>query len=1062
MYNKTFRLFISSTFSDFVNERELLQKEVFPKLEIYCESKGFQFQSIDLRWGVNEEAQLDQKTLEVCLEEVKICKHFPYPNFLIMIGNKYGWIPLPYAIEKSEFKKILKYTKQNNNNNIEIIYFPYKDKNGNIVQPSSKKVTKFDLLNQWYKLDKNQIPESYILQERTGIYVQYENWNIEEEHLREILQEAILNLNFNKNECYKYFTSATEHEVIEGIFEYLHLTPNQQNLLNSNYKKYSVDTNYIYCFIREINKVDDKKNDLYIDSNLEQVKKFKKQIINTLKKENICKVLVNLNNKGLEKSYLNTFKNFIIQKLKKSIDEQIHFINSLDIQDNEINEQENFLQEKIKMFIGRDNDKKVLHQYLENNLNEPLIVYGKSGSGKSSLIAKFISELPNTKKQYTVYRFVGATPNSSETKSLLISILNQLDYQINVDLSLEDISHQFYEFIMSYKKELIIIIDAVDQFYNKDNFTWLPTKLPSNVKIIITALKDDNYIEDSKYFEILSIYHKNKYLLSSLEIDDSSILKILSSYNRKLTKEQLTYVNEKYSKVKSPLYLKFAIEEIKHWKSTDRINSDITLESTQKEIIKKFINNLSKIYKHDSILVEKVMSYIFVSNGLTEKELIDFLSMDKEFVNIIAPQIYHKNYSNKIPMSVWVRLQFQLKPFITLKNSDGFIIMQFFHREFNDAIRELFNVDKLHLELIQFSYQKLITERYNFNSNRIGKLFTDLVIKYALKNKDKDFITKNFHKLLQLDAQWLQNFLQYNLQIINNYYKNGLVVEAKIIGLAIYNDKELFEHMIDKYNFLFILGELEQSQGLTQNAIDFYKESLKYTNEETAKISANIQIAKTLRHSGKTQKAIEILEKLLNNQLLSESIERADALIQLGLCKFSEKKYKEALNYYNLADQYIVNHTNNRKLKLYNWLGISTVLAFMGDVQKGLDLLIKIKNESKQFGFQNFYIDSLNGIAKKYLMLGDYEQAEKFAKKALELASKQENRRICFLMHGYLVEAYAGQYSQNKDNKNSLIHKVENHLAQIDYYKKKKLVTETILNELVDESIAKWFQVLKK
>jgi len=68
MHGKTFRLFISSTFSDFHRERELLQTEVFPEIKVYCAEKGYTFQSIDLRWGVNQEAQLDQKTLELCLE----------------------------------------------------------------------------------------------------------------------------------------------------------------------------------------------------------------------------------------------------------------------------------------------------------------------------------------------------------------------------------------------------------------------------------------------------------------------------------------------------------------------------------------------------------------------------------------------------------------------------------------------------------------------------------------------------------------------------------------------------------------------------------------------------------------------------------------------------------------------------------------------------------------------------------------------------------------------------------------------------------------------------------
>ena len=42
------RVFVSSTFSDMRHERNALQKDVYPKLELLCQKNGFQFQAIDL------------------------------------------------------------------------------------------------------------------------------------------------------------------------------------------------------------------------------------------------------------------------------------------------------------------------------------------------------------------------------------------------------------------------------------------------------------------------------------------------------------------------------------------------------------------------------------------------------------------------------------------------------------------------------------------------------------------------------------------------------------------------------------------------------------------------------------------------------------------------------------------------------------------------------------------------------------------------------------------------------------------------------------------------------
>jgi len=83
------RLFVSSTFSDLKHERNELQRKVFPKLEQLCAQQGFQFQAIDLRWGVPTEAGLDHRTMRICFEELHRSQFVsPEPNFLILLGDR--------------------------------------------------------------------------------------------------------------------------------------------------------------------------------------------------------------------------------------------------------------------------------------------------------------------------------------------------------------------------------------------------------------------------------------------------------------------------------------------------------------------------------------------------------------------------------------------------------------------------------------------------------------------------------------------------------------------------------------------------------------------------------------------------------------------------------------------------------------------------------------------------------------------------------------------------------------------------------------------------------------
>jgi hypothetical protein len=59
------RVFISSTFTDLKHEWDALQQKVFPKLEQLCASRQFQFQAIDLRWGIPTQASLDHRTMHL-------------------------------------------------------------------------------------------------------------------------------------------------------------------------------------------------------------------------------------------------------------------------------------------------------------------------------------------------------------------------------------------------------------------------------------------------------------------------------------------------------------------------------------------------------------------------------------------------------------------------------------------------------------------------------------------------------------------------------------------------------------------------------------------------------------------------------------------------------------------------------------------------------------------------------------------------------------------------------------------------------------------------------------
>ena len=69
---RTFRVFVSSTFSDLKAERNALQEKVFPRLRDLAAAHGCRFQAIDLRWGVSQEAGLElQRQVEQLSQKIR-------------------------------------------------------------------------------------------------------------------------------------------------------------------------------------------------------------------------------------------------------------------------------------------------------------------------------------------------------------------------------------------------------------------------------------------------------------------------------------------------------------------------------------------------------------------------------------------------------------------------------------------------------------------------------------------------------------------------------------------------------------------------------------------------------------------------------------------------------------------------------------------------------------------------------------------------------------------------------------------------------------------------------
>lgn len=98
-------IFVSSTFKDFQEERDMLRSDILPLLNEKAKAYGESVSFCDLRWGIDtsdeDEAAGSSKVLDVCLDEIDRS----HPYFIVLLGDRYGYMPGSAAISREAGRK---------------------------------------------------------------------------------------------------------------------------------------------------------------------------------------------------------------------------------------------------------------------------------------------------------------------------------------------------------------------------------------------------------------------------------------------------------------------------------------------------------------------------------------------------------------------------------------------------------------------------------------------------------------------------------------------------------------------------------------------------------------------------------------------------------------------------------------------------------------------------------------------------------------------------------------------------------------------------------------------
>lgn len=686
-----FRLFVSSTFSDFSEERELLQTRIFPAVDAYCSSRGFQFFPIDLRWGVIEEAQLDQQTSEICLEEVRVAKTYPPPNLLIMIGDRHGWIPLPFAIARDEFDAIISVLKRRCRwLAVRALRKAYgHDENYLMKAGIIGNRSDADALISAYTL-RSRYRELHKLRSARA-------WNKFESNVRKWLQLAaddLLRRNFLTAESHqRYFQSLTEREIEAGL--------SSADDGGTSDASHNSEHKHAILVIREF------ANDINGDNRLRVIggqdrdrQSDLKQRLRALVPQE-CIIRLENPSHGAAKSsdrYRVEFTERLLQMLKQRVDQHIDDVKALESAAGhslmtEKQEHSLFAAERLKSFVGRDAYRATLRQYLEGDASWPLVICGRSGFGKSALVASAIAAEEALNSRQVIYRFVGASSASSDPRLMLLSVVEELETMGAVqapdsfDQDVNKFCSQIRALLQSVTVPVAIFLDGLDQLHKPFRMGWFPERLPEGMKLIATVLDDPEYEVDSAICRAMRKRLPPEALLqiSPLSTDEAAAVIPLHEKRarRRLRQDQKDYILRCFENAgRSPLYLTVALEIANSWKSADQVGVyGKHLAEDTAGLIRQFVDELTQVHHHPRALVVKTFGYLSASkNGLSEKEITSVLSRDYDVMQSVASDKYGA-HTHVLPAVVWARLRRRLATFLTTRRVDDQHVLQFFHRQ---------------------------------------------------------------------------------------------------------------------------------------------------------------------------------------------------------------------------------------------------------------------------------------------------------------------------------------------------------------------------------------------
>jgi tetratricopeptide (TPR) repeat protein len=305
--------------------------------------------------------------------------------------------------------------------------------------------------------------------------------------------------------------------------------------------------------------------------------------------------------------------------------------------DREAMDHEAYAQSRERVYIARPDYFAKLDAHADGAGDQPLVILGESGSGKSALLANWVTHYRQTHPDVLILQhYIGATPYSADWAAMLRRIMGEFKRHFNIQQDIPDKtdalrSSTFANWLhmAAAKGRVVLVLDALNQLEDRDgapDLVWLPPVLPENVRLIVSTLPGRPLNETRKRrWPTMEVE-----MLSQAE-RERLIGEHLSQYAKVLSPARVQRIAST-PQSGNPLYLHVLLDELRFVPTNEELEERIKhylQAGSPRDLYRKVIERWEQDYGRGTPLVRNTLALLWAARrGLSETERLYALSKD--------------------------------------------------------------------------------------------------------------------------------------------------------------------------------------------------------------------------------------------------------------------------------------------------------------------------------------------------------------------------------------------------------------------------------------------------